>query len=144
MREKTYVDELTFAATTVFAALLSQASQDTYAAARDVIRRLLRRGDQPDTAAELERLDQDRASVMERSEPERDEAARRAAAGWALDLEGLLRADHEAFQELRALAERNGPATVINQHNHGSGTFINGSVAGGLTINHGAAHGRDT
>ncbi|MFJ9745196.1 hypothetical protein [Streptomyces chartreusis] len=138
------MDELTFAVTTVFAALLSQASQDTYAKARDIIGRLLRRGDQPDTAAELERLDQDRASVMERSAPERDEAARRAAAEWVMGLEGLVRADRVAFEELRALVERDGPTTVINQHNHGSGTFINGSVAGGLTINHGAAHGRDT
>lgn len=138
------MDELTFAVTTVFAALLSQASQDTYAKARDIIRRLLRRGDQPDTAAELERLDQDRASVMECSAPERDEVARRAAAGWALGLEGPVRADRAAFEELRALVERGGPTSVINQHNHGAGTFINGSVAGGLTINHGAAHGRDT
>lgn len=138
------MDELTFAVTTVFAALLSQASQDTYAKARDIIRRLLRRGDQPDAAAELERLDQDRASVMEYSAPERHEAARRAAAGWALGLEGLVRADRAAFEELRTLVDRDGPTTVINQHNHGSGTFINGSVAGGLTINHGAAHGRDT
>ncbi|MFI9168318.1 hypothetical protein [Streptomyces lincolnensis] len=138
------MDELTFAVTTVVAALLSQASQDTYAKARDVMWRLLRRGDQTDTAAELERLDQDRASVMERSAPERDEAARLAAAGWALGLEGLVRADRAAFEELRALVEKDGPTTVINQHNHGSGTFISGSVAGGLTINHGAAHGRDT
>ncbi|WP_369173463.1 hypothetical protein AB5J49_38385 [Streptomyces sp. R28] len=138
------MDELTFAVTTVFAALLSQASQDTYAKAREIVHRLLRRGDQPDTAAELERLDQDRASVMECSAPERGEAARRAAAGWAPGLEGLVRADRAAFEELRALVEKGGPTTVINQHNHGSGTFINGSVAGGLTINHGAAHGRDT
>ncbi|CAL9432149.1 hypothetical protein SUDANB1_02062 [Streptomyces sp. enrichment culture] len=138
------MDELTYAVTTVFAALLSQASQDAYAKARDIVWRLLRRGDQPDTVAELERLDQDRARVMERSAPERDEAARTAAAGWALSLEGLVRADRGAFEELRALVEREGPTTVISQHNHGSGTFINGSVAGGLTINHGAAHGRDT
>lgn len=138
------MDELTFAATTVFAALLSQASQDTYAKARDIIWRLLRRGDQPDAAAELERLDQDRASVLECSAPQRDEAARRAAVGWAMGLEGLVRADRVAFEELRALVQRDGPTTVINQHNHGAGTFINGSVAGGLTINHGTAHGRDT
>ncbi|GHG88477.1 hypothetical protein [Streptomyces lanatus] len=138
------MDELTFTATTVFAALLGQATQDTYAKARDIIQRLLRRGDQPDAAAELARLDRDRATVAECSASEREEVARRAAAGWALGLEGLVRADREAFEELRALVERDGPTTVVNQHNHGTGTFINGSVAGGLTINHGAAHGRDT
>lgn len=138
------MDEMTFAVTTVVAALLGEASQDAYARARDIIRRLLRRDDRSDATAVLERLDQDRARVAQRPALDRGEAARSAAAELAPALEQLVRADSAAYAELCVLIGRDRPASVTNQHNHGSGTFINGNIEGGLTINHGTAHGRDT
>ncbi|MEU8029141.1 hypothetical protein AB0C13_10920 [Streptomyces sp. NPDC049099] len=137
------MDELTFTVTTVLAALLSEASQDTYAKARDVIRRAVRRGDRRETGVVLERLDEDRARVERCPAAYRDEEARSAAAARAPALEELMRGDPVAFAELRALTGADRPTSVINQHNHGQGTFINGNVQGGLTIHHGATHGRE-
>ncbi|MEV5873508.1 hypothetical protein AB0L75_04600 [Streptomyces sp. NPDC052101] len=138
------MDEMTFAVTTVVAALLSEASQDAYARARDIIRRLLSRDSRSDTTVLLERLDQHRAMVVQRSAPDRGEAARRAAAEWAPALEQLVRTDPATYAELRTLIGTDRQTSVTNQHNHGSGTFISGNVEGGLTINHGTAHGRDS
>ncbi|MEW2622860.1 hypothetical protein [Streptomyces sp. NPDC048106] len=137
------MDEMTFAVTTVVAALLSEASQDAYARARDILRRLIRREGRSDATALLERLDQHRAMVVQRSALDRGEAARSAAAEWAPTLKQLVRADPGAYAELRALVGTDRLDSVTYQHNHGSGTFINGNVEGGLTINHGTAHGRD-
>ncbi|EST29141.1 hypothetical protein [Streptomyces roseochromogenus] len=138
------MDEMTFAVTTVAAALLGEASQDAYVRARDIIRRVLHRGGRPDAQTVLDRLDQDRARVALCSPPERGEAARVAAAEWASALEQLVQTDPAAYVELRALTGLDRPTSVTNQHNHGPGTFINGNVEGGLTINHDTAHDRDT
>lgn len=137
------MDEVTFAATTVAVALLTEATQDAYRRTREAIGRLVRREGGEDSAAQLERLDRDRAAVAQAPVGERVEVARAAAAAWAPVLARLAQTDPAAFAELLEVSRQGRPVSVVNQHNHGTGTFINGNVEGGLTINHGVAHGRD-
>jgi len=136
------VDEATFTATTIAAAFLTQATQDGYQRAREAISRLIRRSSPEDEAgALLERLDRDRADVAHALEGEREAVAQAAAAVWAPVLVRLAASEPVAYAELLALSRRDRP-TVVNQHNHGTGTFISGNIEGGLTINHGAGHDR--
>ncbi|MBK6013780.1 hypothetical protein [Streptomyces sp. MBT53] len=137
------MDEVTFAATTMAAAFLTQASQEGYLRVREAIGRLFRRsGREDETAVQLERLDRDRSAVVQAQVGEREAVLRAAAVTWAPVLVRLAESEPVAYAELLALAQRDHPTSVVNQHNHGTGTFINGSAQGGLTINHGVGHGR--
>ena len=137
------MDEVTFAATTMAAALLTQVTQEGYQRVREAIGRLIRRSGQEDeAAAQLERLDRDRTAVAQASAGDREALVRAAAVAWAPVLIRLTESEPVAYAELLALARQDRPTSVVNQHNHGTGTFINGSIEGGLTINHGAGHGR--
>jgi hypothetical protein len=137
------VDELMFAATTADAAFLTQASQEGYQRVREAIGRLVRRsGREDEAAAQLERLDRERTAVSQAHAGDRESVVRAAAVAWAPLFLRLAESEPVAYAELLALARQDHPASVVNQHNHGTGTFINGNVEGGLTINHGAGHGR--
>lgn len=137
------MDEVTFAATTMAAAFLTQATQEGYQRVREAIGRLIRRSGQEDeAAAQLERLDRDRTAVAQAPVDDREAVVRSAAVAWAPVLVRLAESEPVASAELLALARQDHPTSVVNQHNHGTGTFINGNVEGGLTINHGAGHGR--
>ncbi|MFF7279725.1 hypothetical protein [Streptomyces griseorubiginosus] len=137
------MDEVTFAATTMAAAFLTQATQEGYQRAREAIGRLIRRSGQEDeAAAQLERLDRDRTAVVQAPAADREAVVRAAAAVWAPVLVRLAESEPVAYAELLALDRQDRPIHVVNQHNHGTGTFINGNVEGGLTINHGTGHGR--
>ncbi|WP_159074287.1 hypothetical protein [Streptomyces dioscori] len=137
------MDEVTFAATTMAAAFLTQATQDGYQRVREVIGRLIRRSGQEDeAAAQLERLDRDRTAVVQAPAGHREAVVRAAAITWAPVLVRLAESEPVAYAELVSLARQDRQISVANQHNHGTGTFINGNVEGGLTINHGAGHGR--
>ncbi|MCX4549269.1 hypothetical protein OG204_20680 [Streptomyces sp. NBC_01387] len=136
------MDEATFAATTVAATFLTQATQEAYQRVREAIGRLSRRsGHEDEAAAQLERLDRDRAAVVQALAGDREAVLRAAAAVWAPVLVGLAESEPVAYAELSALAWQGRSTSVVEQHNHGTGTFINGNIEGGLTINHGAAHG---
>ncbi|MEU7721754.1 hypothetical protein [Streptomyces tibetensis] len=135
------MDEVTFAATTVAAAFLTQATQEGYQRVREAIGRLMRRSGQGDGAtAQLERLDRDRTAVTQAPAGDREAVVRAAAITWAPVLERLADSEPVAYAELLALGRQDRPTSVVNQHNHGTGTFINGNVTGGLTINHGAGN----
>ncbi|MFE0794362.1 hypothetical protein [Streptomyces mutabilis] len=137
------MDEVTFAATTMAAVFLTQATQDGYQKVREAIGRLIRRSGQEDEAtAQLERLDRDRMAVAQASESDREAVVQAAAIAWAPVLARLAESEPVAYAELLALSRQSRPASVVNQHNHGAGTFITGNVDGGLTINHGAGYGR--
>lgn len=137
------MDEVTFAATTVAAAFLTQASQEGYLRVRDAIGRLIRRsGREDETAAQLERLDRDRSAVVQAQAGGHEVVVRTAAAAWAPMLVRLAESEPVVYAELLALVRQEHPTSIINQHNHGAGTFINGNVEGGFTINHGTGHGR--
>lgn len=137
------MDEVTFAATTMAAAFLTQVTQEGYQRVREAIGRLIRRSGQEDeAAAQLERLDRDRTAVAQAPAGDREALVRAAAVAWAPVLVRLAESEPVAYAELLALARQDRPTSVVNQHNHGTGTFINGSIEGGLTINHGAGHGR--
>lgn len=136
------MDEMTFAATTIAVAFLTQATQDGYQRAREAIGRLIRRsGPEDEVAASLERLDRDRAAVAQAPAGEREAVALAAAAAWVPMLARLAESEPVTYAELVDLSRRDRP-TVVNQHNHGTGTFISGNIEGGLTINHGARHDR--
>jgi hypothetical protein len=110
--------------------------------ARAAIGRMIRRSAQEHTVAgHLERLDRDRAAVAQAPADEREGMARAAGAAWAPTFLRLADSDPVLYEELLALLHRGHGTLVVNQHNHGTGTFINGNVHGGLTINHGAGHG---
>ncbi|WP_330289951.1 hypothetical protein [Streptomyces sp. NBC_00576] len=136
------MDEVTFAATTMAAAFLTQATQEGYQRAREAIGRLIRRSGEDEAAAQLERLDRDRTAVVQAPAGDREAVVRAAAVAWAPLLVRLAESEPVAYAELLALARQDRPTYVVNQHNHGTGTFINGNVEGGLTINHGTGHGR--
>lgn len=137
------MDEVTFAATTMAAAFLTQVTQEGYQRVREAIGRLIRRsGQEGEAAAQLERLDRDRTAVAQAPAGDREVLVRAAAVAWAPVLVRLAESEPVAYAELLALARQDRPTSVVNQHNHGTGTFINGSIEGGLTINHGAGHGR--
>ncbi|MCY0937881.1 hypothetical protein [Streptomyces sp. H34-S4] len=136
------MDEVTFAVTTVVVALLTEATQEAYQRARGAFGRLSRRGGEG-AADQLERLDRDRAVLEAASGAEREEALQTAVAAWTPVVERLAEADPRAYAELVAQTRLDHRVSVVNQHNHGAGTFINGNVEGGLTITHGAARGRE-
>jgi len=120
------VDEVTFAATTVAAAFLTQATQEGYQRVREAIGRLIRRSRQEDEAAQLERLDRDRTAVAQAPAGDREAVVRAAAAEWAPVLVRLAESEPVAYAELLALARQDRPTSVVSQHNHGSGTFLFG------------------
>ncbi len=129
-----------FAATTMAAAFLTQATQDGYQRGRAVIGRLFRRaGEEDEASTQLDRLDRDRVAVVRVPASDREPVARALAATWAPVFQRLAETEPYLYAELMALVQP--PSTsVVNQHNHGTGTFINGNVDGGLTINHGVGH----
>lgn len=135
---------MTFAATTVAATFLTQASEEGYRRVREAVGRLIRRSVQePEVAVHLEYLDQHRAAVGQATASDREAVTQAAALVWAPLLAQLAESEPAAYAELLALARQDRRISVVNQHNHGSGAFISGHVEGGLTINHGAGHGRD-
>ncbi|OKK17127.1 hypothetical protein OG345_19005 [Streptomyces sp. NBC_01220] len=138
------MDEVTFAATTMAAAFLTQATQEGYQRVREAIGRLIRRsGQEDDAVAQLERLDRDRTAVAQAPAGNSEAILQAAAIAWAPVLVRLADPEPGVYAELLALARQDRPSSVVNQHNHGTGTFINGNVEGALTINHGGAgHGR--
>ncbi|WP_433546537.1 hypothetical protein ACQPZG_16630 [Streptomyces sp. CA-294286] len=137
------MDEATFAATTMAAAFLTQATQDGYQRGRAAIGRLFRRaGEGDEVSAQLDRLDRDRVAVVRVPANDREPVARALAATWAPVFQRLAETEPDLYAELMALVQQPSSTSVANQHNHGAGTFINGNVAGGLTINHGAGHAR--
>ncbi|MEW2522243.1 hypothetical protein [Actinacidiphila alni] len=137
------MDEVTLAATTVAATFLTRATEEVYERVRDAVGRLIRRGDQPPgTALQLERLDRHRVAVTHAPAGDRDTVLQAAALAWAPVLDRLAESEPAVYAELLALARQNAASSVVNQHNHGEGTFINGNVEGGVTINVGAARTR--
>ncbi|MFC5953128.1 hypothetical protein ACFP51_01065 [Streptomyces pratens] len=77
------MDEVTFAATTMAAAFLTQATQEGYQRVREAIGRLIRRGGQEDeAAAQLERLDLDRTAVAQAPAGDREAVVQAAAIAW--------------------------------------------------------------